>query len=542
MDDALGAAPHGEAVEAGKPPVPALLAAIDLGSNSFHLVVGRVVDGHLDVVDRLREPVRLAAGLDDRKHLRRDAIERALACLRRFGQRLRGMPPHAVRAVGTNTLRSARNGEAFRREAQRMLGHPIEVIAGREEARLIYLGVAHGLADNRERRLVIDIGGGSTECIVGSGFTSLYRESLYIGCVGASRRFFPEGRIDGHSMKRAVLAARVEFEPIERRYRAAGWRSAVGCSGTIKAIAAIARAAGWCEDGIDRGALRRLRRALVRARHVDALRLGELRDDRRPVLPGGVAVLSAALDAFDVEHLDVSEMALREGLLFDLIGRIRHEDVRDTTVQRRIERYRVDAAQGERVAETALALHRQVARAWGIDTEEAEQLLGWAARLHEAGLFVSHNQYHKHGAYLLANGDMSGFSRQAQSILSALVRAHRRKFPVSVFEQFTSGDARRARRLCVLLRLSVVLNRSRADDFLPGVAAEAQSDTLTVGFPSGWLDAHPLTRADLEQEQAYLAAAGIGLHFGRVRRDGEGGHEPGSATACRTPPPGLPTQ
>ena len=246
------------------PPVPEQLAAIDLGSNSFHLVIGKVVDGHVDIVDRLREPVRLAAGLDDRKRLARDAIESALDCLRRFAQRLRGMPAHAVRAVGTNTLRSARNGEAFRREAERALGHSIEVIAGREEARLIYLGVAHALAGNGERRLVVDIGGGSTECIIGSGFTPLHRESLYMGCVSISRRFFPDGRVDKHSMKRAVLASRVEFEPIERQYRDAGWNSAVGSSGTIRAIAAIARAAGWCEHGVDRVALRRLRRALVR--------------------------------------------------------------------------------------------------------------------------------------------------------------------------------------------------------------------------------------------------------------------------------------
>ena len=515
MDDVVNAAPRTQApaIAAGTPSVPESLAAIDLGSNSFHLVLGRVVDGHVDVVDRLREPVRLAAGLDKHKQLRRDAIERALACLRRFGQRLRGMPEHAVRAVGTNTLRSARNGEAFRREAQRVLGYPIEVIAGREEARLIYLGVAHALAGNGERRLVIDIGGGSTECIIGSGFRPVYRESLYMGCVGISRRYFPDGRIDKHSMKRAVLACRVEFEPIERQYRDAGWVSAVGSSGTIRAIAAIARAAGWCEHGVDRGALRRLRRALVRARHVDAVKLRELRDDRRPVLPGGVAVLSAALDALDIDHLDVSDMALREGLLFDLIGRIRHEDVRDATVERRIQRYRIDSAQGERVAATALALHRQVAMAWGVEGEDAEQLLGWAARVHEAGLFVSHNQYHKHGAYLLANGDMSGFSRQAQSMLSALVRGHRRKFPTSVFEQLVPGEARRARRLCVLLRLAVVLNRSRADDFLPGVAALAKDEALSVAFPPGWLDEHPLTRADLEQEQAYLAAAGVGLQF-----------------------------
>ena len=515
MDDVPTAAPptRAEAAGTGATEIPEQLAAIDLGSNSFHLVIGNVVDGHLDVVDRLREPVRLAAGLDDHKRLRRDAIEPALACLGRFAQRLRGMPPHAVRAVGTNTLRSARNGESFRREAQRVLGHSIEVIAGREEARLIYLGVAHALAGNGERRLVIDIGGGSTECIIGSGFTAVHRESLYMGCVSVSQRFFPEGRIDKHSMKRAVLAARVEFEPIERQYRDSGWGSAVGSSGTIRAIAAIARAAGWCEHGVDHGALRRLRRALVRARHVDALRLRELRDDRRAVLPGGVAVLSAALEALDIEHLHVSEMALREGLLFDLIGRIRHEDVRDATVERRIGRYRIDAAQGERVATAAGALHRQVAAAWGLEGEDAEQLLGWAARLHEAGLFVSHNQYHKHGAYLLGNGDMSGFSRQAQSMLASLVRGHRRKFPSSVFQQLIPEEARRARRLCVLLRIAVVLNRSRADNFLPGVAALAKGEALSLAFPPGWLDAHPLTRADLEQEQAYLAAAGIGLRF-----------------------------
>ena len=512
MGKAPNAVPRVEAPTPA-PTVPGFLAAIDLGSNSFHLVVGTVVDGHLDVVDRLREPVRLAAGLGGDKRLRRDAIERALACLRRFGQRLRNIPARSVRAVGTNTLRSARNGEAFRRDAQQVLGHPIEIIAGREEARLIYQGVTHALAGDDERRLVIDIGGGSTECIVGRGFTPLHRESLYVGCVGISQRFFAHGRIDKPSMKRAVLAARVEFEPIERLYRDAGWSSAVGCSGTIKAVAAIAHTAGWCANGVTRHAMRRLRRALVEAGHVDAVRLKELRDDRRPVLAGGVAVLSAAMDAFGIEHLEVSEMALREGLLFDLIGRIRHEDIRDATVQRRAERYRIDITQGERVAATAGALLRQVAAGWELDTGGAEQLLGWAARLHEAGLFVSHNQYHKHGAYLLANSDMSGFSRQAQSMLSSLVRGHRRKFPASVFDQLTPGDARRARRLCVLLRLSVVLNRARADDFLPGIEAVGEGDVLTVAFASGWLDAHPLTRADLDQEQAYLAAAGIELRF-----------------------------
>ena len=264
-----------------------MLAAIDLGSNSFHLIIARVVDGHLDIVDRLREPVRLAAGLGRDKHIDRDAIDRALACLHRFGQRLRGMPANAVRAVGTNTLRSARNGEAFRREAERVLGHSIEVIAGREEARLIYLGVAH-----RSRRRPGNVAWSSTSAAAARSASSgadsppcTGRACTWVAS-GISRRFFPEGRIDKNSMKRAVLAARVEFEPIERLYRDSGWSSAVGSSGTIRAIAAIARAAGWCGNGIDRGALRRIRRELVRARHVDAVRLRELRGRPAPRAPG----------------------------------------------------------------------------------------------------------------------------------------------------------------------------------------------------------------------------------------------------------------
>lgn len=493
--------------------LPDTLAAVDLGSNSFHLVVARIEAGSLHVIDRLREPVRLAAGLDERRLLREEAIARGLECLTRFGQRVRDMPGGSVRAVGTNTLRAARNGEAFRLAAELALGHRIEVIAGREEARLIYLGVAHALAGDRRRRLVVDIGGGSTECIIGEGFEPLHRESLYMGCVSMTGAHFADGRIDKPRFKAAELAARVELEPVEARFRAAGWESAVGCSGTVRAIEGVVKAAGWSEEGISRAGLRKLRKALMETGSLDALSFKDLREDRKPVFPGGVAVLCAVFDALGIEHMQVSDMALREGLMLDLLGRIRNEDPRAQTVRALAERYSVEWAQAARVRDTALVCLVQVAQSWELTGEDEAELLGWAAELHEIGLAVSHNQYHKHGGYLLQNADMAGFSRQEQARLAALVRGHRRKFPLEVLDALPQPYATQVRRLCVLLRLAAVLHRSRLDAALPEFRLEARDTRLRIVFPPEWLDAHPLTRADLEQERVWLAAGGMTLEF-----------------------------
>ena len=500
---------------AAQPPpaeAPGALAAVDLGSNSFHLIVARVANGHIEVIDKLREPVRLAAGLDAERCLSPDARARALACLERFGQRLREMPPGTVRAVGTNTLRSAHDAESFRREAERALGHSVEVIAGREEARLIYLGVAHALAGDGRRRLVIDIGGGSTEFIVGEAFETVYRESLYMGCVGMSLAHFAGGVVDRGRMRRAEMAAHLELEPIARRFRNAGWRSVVGSSGTIRAIGAISNAAGWCEHGITRGALRKLRKALVAAGDVERLELRELRPDRRPVIAGGVAVLSAVFDALELEHMDVSAMALREGLLYDLMGRMRHEDIRGRTVRKVAERFDVDAEQAARVGGTALALFECARHGWELDDASGE-MLAWGAALHEVGIAVSHSTYHKHGAYLLANADLAGFSRQEQALLASLVRGHRRRFPEPVFEALPAGSELAARRLCVLLRLAVLLHRGRADVRLPPLALSAEENSVSILFPERWLEENPLTAADLAEEREQLAAVGLRLRF-----------------------------
>ncbi len=493
--------------------LPELVAAVDLGSNSFHMKIARVVGGELQVVDRMREMVRLAAGLDAAERVTAQASERALGCLARFGQRLRELPSESVRAVGTNTFRRARDATEFFSAAESTLGHPIEVIDGREEARLIYLGVSHGIAADERQRLVVDIGGGSTELIIGRHFSAMHTESLYMGCVSSSLAHFADGRIRRAGMRAAVLDATSELEPIQARYRAVGWDAAIGASGTIRTIDNLLRARGWSSEGITREGLRRLRDALIDAGHVEALsRLG-VEPGRAAVFPGGVAILSAIFEALRIRGMTATESALRDGVLYDLIGRLQHHDVRDTTIRNLSRRFQVDTEQAQRVERTALYLLRQVARAWRLRPPHYGDWLSWAARLHEVGLDIAHNQYHKHGAYLLEHGDLPGFSRQEKQALSVLVRAHRRKFPAGAFELLGERWAERAMHLAILLRIAVVLHRGRSDTGIPGLVAQAGPRVLRLAFPPGWLDAHPLTLAELGQEAHYLSVTGVKLRF-----------------------------
>lgn len=489
------------------------IAAVDLGSNSFHMIVAEVSERRLQVIDRLKEMVRLAAGLDERHFLSGEVMDRAIECLRRFGQRLRGIPSDKVRAVGTNTLRKARNRSEFLARAEQALGHPIEIIAGREEARLIYLGVSHSLEDGCERRLVIDIGGGSTELILGQKFEPQHMDSLHIGCVGLSARFFKDGGINVKRMRTAEIAALQEFEPLKAQYRRLGWDSVIGASGTILAVRDIASNAGWSKEGITPETLGKLRKSLISAGHVENLALVGLQPERAPVFPGGVAILEAAFEALEIERMQVASGALREGLLYDLLGRIHHEDVREGTIEELMHRYRINTSQAKRVADTALYLLAQAPGAWGLEEEEYSRLLGWAASLHQIGLAISHSQYQKHGAYLVQNLDMPGFSQDEQQLLAVLIRGHRRKYPLAEFGDLPKSVADAVRYLCLLLRLSVVLHRSQTEQPLPPIQLEANEATVKLRFPAGWLDQHPLTCADLEQEADYLTVAGIKLGF-----------------------------
>jgi exopolyphosphatase/guanosine-5'-triphosphate,3'-diphosphate pyrophosphatase len=491
------------------------VAAVDLGSNSFHLIVAQMGPGELKTVDRLKEMVRLAGGLRPDKTLDPETQERALACLERFGQRLRELPPDRVRAVGTNTLRSARDGEDFLARAELALGQPIEVVSGREEARLIYLGVAHSLAvDPDSRRLVMDIGGGSTELITGEGYRPTRMESLYMGCVSLTREHFPDGKLTAKAFRRAETAARQELEPHEQAFRRIGWDEVVGASGTIRAAAKVAAAGGWSEGELTAEALERMTAAMVDIGKVDKLdKLKGLGADRAPVFAGGVAILRATFDALGIERMLAAEGALREGLLHDLVGRIRHEDVRETSVAALARRYHVDEPHGERVANTAAGLLAHAAPGWALPPDWAEPYLRWAALVHEIGLDIAHSGYHKHGAYVLDNADLLGFTRQEQDLLAALVRNHRRKFTTKTFAELPGRWQVPARRLAVLLRLAAVLHRNRSPDPLPEPAVTANGDHLHLAFPAGWLDDHPLTRADLEQEAEFLADADFTLEF-----------------------------
>jgi len=489
-------------------------AAVDLGSNSFHLLVARMDGGTLQVIDRHKEMVRLGEGLTNDKHLREDVAERALACLERMGQRLKDMPPERVRAVGTNTLRQVRPEARFLPRAERALGHAIEVIAGREEARLIYLGVVHGLAIGDEKRLVIDIGGGSTEVIVGQGFTPTLRESLHMGCVSMSQRFFGNDKITAKQMDKAELYGAMEVRPVRELFRQSGWATATGSSGTIKSIAAVVTGEGWSEDGITAESLDRLREAILDAGKVSALGFKGLSDERRPVFAGGVAVLRSLFTSLAIQHMRASDQALREGLLYEMVGRLEHEDVRERTVATLTRRFDTDQAHAARVKETALHLLAQVRKSWQLTHPDYAPMLGWAAELHEIGLAVAHSQYQKHGAYVIGNADLSGFTRQEQQVLAALVLGHRRKFPVDAFLELPSGMRCCARRICVLLRLAVLMHRGRSPDTTPEPTLSTDEDTVTLRFPDDWLDQHPLTRLELEEEATRLVAGGLTLDFG----------------------------
>ncbi len=497
------------------PPEPPLMtapesvAAVDLGSNSFHLLVARVANGVPTVVDRLREQVQLAAGLDEEERLTRRARQRALECLERFGQRLRNLAPERVRAVATSALRVARNARDFLAEAESALGHPIEVVAGREEARLIYLGVSHNLKDEPGRRLVVDIGGGSTECILGERFEPLLVDSLEMGCVGFSRRYFPGGAIRRRGYEEAVLAARLEVRGVATRFRELGWQSAVGSSGTINAVEQVLRENNWSERGIPLRGIARLVDALVDRGHVDRLDLPGLKEERRAVLPGGLAILQALLEGFGLDRLETSYGALREGVLFDLLGRLHHEDARDRTIRAFEERYHVDRAQAERVEGTALGFLDQVAAAWKLDREEGARFLSWAARLHEIGLVLSFEGHHRHGAYIVLNADMPGFSKDDQELLATLLGTHRRKLKRGDFRHLPPRVREIAVRLAVLLRLAVRLHRSRDAKALPPVKLAAHAEGVVVELPEGWLDKNPLTRADLEAEANRLEPLGL---------------------------------
>lgn len=490
----------------------ALLAALDLGSNSFHMVVARHVLGQLRVVDRLRETVRLAEGLDGEGGLRADVQMRALDCLSRFGQRIRALPPHCVRIVATNTVRQLRDPRAFMQPAEDALGHPIEIISGREEARLVYLGVAHASPPSGKRRLVVDIGGGSTEFIIGEGYEPLERESLQMGCVASTRRFFDNGKLGRKRWKEGLTEVSAEFQQFVRAYRERGWIEAIGSSGTIKSVSEILAAMKLTRGAITDDGLAALCERLLEFERIEDIDLPGLSEDRQPVIAGGLLVLQATFNELGLKRMQSSKSALREGVLYDMLGRASDRDPRDASIDAMVERYGADREQAAQVESTALALFDQVASTWELDSD-ARRMLAWAARVHEIGLAIAHSQHHVHGAYLIEHSDIAGFSRPEQQVLGALVRCQRRGFSMASIDALPERLELPTLRCALLLRLAVLLHRGHDRDALPAIKLVVDAKELKLRLPEHWLDSHPLTRADLDSERDDLAEIGYALNI-----------------------------
>lgn len=490
-----------------------LVAAVDLGSNSFRMLVAQAVNTssgtQLRPIDTLRETVRLAAGLTDSKLLDQDAYQRGLSTVRRFGERIRGFNPSNVRAVATNTLRVAKNSRKFIDDAQEALGFPIEVIAGVEEARLIYIGAAHEVPAVQGNRLVVDIGGGSTEFIIGKGYEPKLMESLYIGCVSHSLRFFPKGNIDSHAFKEAELAARREIQVISGAYLKSGWNQVIGSSGTARALAELISQNEFNGHGdglsmgrvngagglITRDGLKALKKHLLKYEHVSQVELLGLKDDRRAVWPGGLAIMLAVFDELRIDSMEVTDAALRVGVLYDLLGRSQHHDMRYVTVEQFMQRYSADREQALRVGTLATEFLAQLPNPDKENKSDNMALLQWAANLHEIGLSISHNGYHKHSAYIAGNADMPGFSKNDQARLASLLIGHTGKLG-----KLANNPSFNDWRMLFCLRLAQVLCRGRNDSDLPKVKVSEHDGSYLVSLSKEWADEHPLTEFSLQKE------------------------------------------
>lgn len=484
-----------------------VVAAVDLGSNSFRLQIARVANGSLLPLDTIKETVRLGAGLDAEKHLSEAAQARALEALSRFAERLQGLPAEAVRAVATHTFRVATNISEFQPKAESALGFPIETIGGQEEARLIFVGAAHSLPATKEARLVVDIGGGSTEFIVGHRFKPLRTESKQLGCVTWSQRFFADGKITPDRLAAAELAARERLLPMVRDFRAGAWERAFGSSGTARSLCDMLELNDLSTTGITAKGLIKLRQILLEARHVDRVQLNGLRADRRPVLPGGFAIMAAIFDMLGIEQMGVADGALREGVLHDLLERHTQKDIREHSVPQFQRRYHVDMAQASRVAQLTARLFDLIEPDASPARTELARHLVMAAQLHEVGLSISHVSYRRHSAYILQHADIPGFSRREQELMARLVFAHRGRINRSVLDEFS----REERGGLACLRLGVMFCRARQDD-LPPIRAFSRNGTVyRLELEPGWLESRPLTSHVLAEEVRLWQEIGVAL-------------------------------
>lgn len=489
-----------------------LYAAVDLGSNSFHMVIARLTEGRLQIVDRIKERVRLAEGMDEQRRMSPEAMARGLDCLALFAERLTNIKPDQIRIAGTYTLRRASNARDFVREAAKVLNHPIEIISGQEEARLIYQGVAH-TQHIEGQVLVVDIGGGSTELIIGEGFEHKALTSRKMGCVSFTQSFFGNGKLSEKAFNNAVLEAQHQLAPIINQYRKLGWQSCLGSSGSIRTVRDVLQGEEWTDGAITLAGLERLKEEMLKHKRVDQLKLAGLTEERQGVFAAAVAILLGLFTSLPIERMEYSDGALREGLLYEFEERLQHHDIRERTALALSTHYRIDKRQATRVESSVLSLFDALSGPWEMPEEPYRAILGWAARLHEIGLAINYSGIHKHSAYILQNTDLPGFNQDDQALLAALVRFHRKGLKLSELPALPNHDEQTVLRCIRILRLAVAAHHRRQDNLLPEWNVQAAGDQLVVTLPLDWCDENKLLMQNLEKEHRYCQEQGWPLLF-----------------------------
>ncbi|MFQ2430839.1 exopolyphosphatase [Aeromonas caviae] len=489
-----------------------LYAAVDLGSNSFHMVIARLTEGRMQIIDRIKERVRLAEGMDEQRRMSQEAMARGLDCLALFAERLTNIKPDQIRIAGTYTLRRASNARDFVREAAKVLNHPIEIISGQEEARLIYQGVAH-TQHIEGQVLVVDIGGGSTELIIGEGFEHKALTSRKMGCVSFTQSFFGNGKLGEKAFNAAVLEAQHQLAPIINQYRKLGWQSCLGSSGSIRTVRDVLQGEEWTDGAITLAGLERLKEEMLKHKRVDQLKLAGLTEERQGVFAAAVAILLGLFTSLPIERMEYSDGALREGLLYEFEERLQHHDIRERTALALSTHYRIDKRQATRVERSVLSLFDALSCPWEMPEEPYRAILGWAARLHEIGLAINYSGIHKHSAYILQNTDLPGFNQDDQALLAALVRFHRKGLKLSELPALPNHDEQTVLRCIRILRLAVAAHHRRQDNLLPEWNVQAAGDQLVVTLPLDWCDENKLLMQNLEKEHRYCHEQGWPLLF-----------------------------
>ena len=486
------------------------IAAIDLGSNSFHMIVAIKDGGSFQVVDRIKESVRLASGINSHNQLSDEVSELALDCLSRFNQRLKDVSPSCVRVVGTSTMRKIDDNNLFFNKAIDALGHDIEIITGTEEARLVYLGVSQDIENNDVNRLVVDIGGGSTELILGRNAILGMGDSLSMGCVSVTNTFFSNGEINQKKVDKAMLHCSLKLRPMKKWYANSNWELAIGSSGTARALLAIHELMEWSDGFITEEGLDKLLSYLISCHHIDNIKLKALSESRRLVIVGGAIIMKSVFSALKIEKMQVSAFSLREGLLKELLGSDLQKDIKSQTIESLMTNYKVDKVYANMVLETANKMFSQVKAPWSLSSLD-KQLLEWSVSTSEIGLSLNHRGFHKHSAYILNNIDLPGFSRQLTRQLSVIVENQRKKINKKSLDVVSAFKKMNCIYLIVLLRLSLLLHRGRMLNSNLDFQIAVKSNVIKLSFSKDWYKTHPLNVAELYKEKKLLKVLDIKL-------------------------------